>query len=192
MDLKYTVKNQEYQTIKEVLKSEFDISSRLYLKLKKSNHIFLNSSPTSYDKVINKGDVIEIDLGFEEDNSNIISTKIDLDILYEDRYMLIVNKPANIAVHPSLLHFKDSLSNGVKYYFDNIKLNRKIRIVNRLDKDTSGAVIFAKNEYIQESLINQMKNNSFKKEYIAILTRNIKRKIWNNKCSNFSKRRKHY
>ncbi len=192
MDLKYTVKNQEYQTIKEVLKSEFDISSRLYLKLKKSNHIFLNSSPTSYDKVINKGDVIEIDLGFEEDNSNIVSTKIDLDILYEDRYMLIVNKPANIAVHPSLLHFKDSLSNGVKYYFDNIKLNRKIRIVNRLDKDTSGAVIFAKNEYIQESLINQMKNNSFKKEYIAILTRNIKRKIWYNKCSNFSKRRKHY
>ena len=192
MDLKYTVKNQEYQTIKEVLKSEFGISSRLYLKLKKSNHIFLNSSPTSYDKVINKGDVIEIDLGFEEDNSNIVSTKIDLDILYEDRYMLIVNKPANIAVHPSLLHFKDSLSNGVKYYFDNIKLNRKIRIVNRLDKDTSGAVIFAKNEYIQESLISQMKNNSFKKEYIAILTRNIKRKIWNNKCSNFSKRRKHY
>ena len=192
MDLKYTVKNQEYQTIKEVLKSEFDISSRLYLKLKKSNHIFLNSSPTSYDKVINKGDVIEIDLGFEEDNSNIVSTKIDLDILYEDRYMLIVNKPANIAVHPSLLHFKDSLSNGVKYYFDNIKLNRKIRIVNRLDKDTSGAVIFAKNEYIQESLISQMKNNSFKKEYIALLTRNIKRKIWNNKCSNFSKRRKHY
>lgn len=191
MDLKYTVKNQEYQTIKEVLKSEFDISSRLYLKLKKSNHIFLNSSPTSYDKVINKGDVIEIDLGFEEDNSNIVSTKIDLDILYEDRYMLIVNKPANIAVHPSLLHFKDSLSNGVKYYFDNIKLNRKIRIVNRLDKDTSGAVIFAKNEYIQESLINQMKNNSFKKEYIAILTRNIKRKIWYNKCSYCQKRRKH-
>ena len=102
MDLKYTVKNQEYQTIKEVLKSEFDISSRLYLKLKKSNHIFLNSSPTSYDKVINKGDVIEIDLGFEEDNSNIVSTKIDLDILYEDRYMLIVNKAATIAVHPSL------------------------------------------------------------------------------------------
>ena len=177
MDLKYTVKNQEYQTIKEILKSEFGISSRLYLKLKKSNHIFLNNSPTSYDKVINKGDVIEIDLGFEEDNSNIVSTKIDLDILYEDRYMLIVNKPANIAVHPSLLHFEDSLSNGVKYYFDNIKLNRKIRIVNRLDKDTSGAVVFAKNEYIQESLISQMKNNSFKKEYIAILTRNIKRKI---------------
>ena len=192
MDLKYTVKNQEYQTIKEVLKSEFGISSKLYLKLKKSNHIFLNTSPISYDKVINKGDVIEIDLGFEEDNSNIVSTKIDLDILYEDRYMLIVNKPANIAVHPSLLHFEDSLSNGVKYYFDNIKLNRKIRIVNRLDKDTSGAVIFAKNEYIQESLISQMKNTSFKKEYIAILTRKIKRKIWNNKCSNFSKRRKHY
>ena len=94
---------------------------------------------------------------------------MDLDILYEDKYLLILNKPSNIAIHPSLRHFDNSLSNGVKYYFDSISLKRKLRIVNRLDRDTSGIVIFAKNEYIQEALITQMKKNIFKKEYIAIL-----------------------
>ena len=63
-----------------------------------------------------------------------------------------------------MLHYDNSLSNGVKYYFDTIGLNKKIRPVNRLDKDTSGIVIFAKNEYIQECLISQMKKNLFKKE----------------------------
>ena len=74
-------------------------------------------------------------------------------------------------MHPSFNHFDSSLSNGVKSYFDKINLHRKIRIVNRLDKDTSGIVVFAKNEYIQEALIMQMKNNTFKKEYIGILNR---------------------
>lgn len=72
-------------------------------------------------------------------------------------------------VHPSMLHFEDTLSNGVKYYFDTINLHRKIRIVTRLDKDTSGLVVFAKNEYIQEMLTLQMRDNLFKKEYIGIL-----------------------
>ena len=82
---------------------------------------------------------------------------------------MIINKPPNLPVHPSISHFQDSLSNGVKYYFNSINLNRKIRPINRLDKDTSGIVIFAKNEYVQEALIKQMKDNIFKKEYLAIL-----------------------
>ena len=98
-------------------------------------------------------------------------TNIPLNILFEDNYLLIVNKPANMPVHPSMRHFEDSLSNLVKFYFDSINLHRKIRIVNRLDKDTSGIVIFAKCEYIQESLTNQMKTGLFKKEYLGICSR---------------------
>ena len=67
-----------------------------------------------------------------------------------------------------MLHYEHSLSNGVKYYFDSIGLKKKIRPINRLDKDTSGIVIFAKNEYIQECLVSQMKSKDFQKEYIAI------------------------
>ena len=169
MNLTYKVKKDEhYDNIKEVLKTKFEISDRLLLKLKTSNKIFLNGNSANIKAPVNSNDVIEIMLDFDEDNTNIVPTKMELKILFEDEYLLILNKPAGYPIHPSMLHFEDSISNGVKYYFDSIGLRKKIRPVNRLDKDTSGIVIFAKNEYIQECLVRQMKRNEFVKEYIAI------------------------
>ena len=168
MNLKY--KNLKYKTIKQVLKNEFNISDRLISKLKSSNCILLNGFPIGINSTININDIIETNLDFpEEDNENILPIKMDLNIIYEDDSLLILNKPSNMPVHPSHLHFDDTLSNGVKYYFNKNNIYKKIRPVNRLDKDTTGIVIFAKNQYIQEELIKQMKNNSFKKEYLAIL-----------------------
>ena len=119
------------------------------------------------------GDTVSVLIDFEEDNSNIVASNIPLNIIYEDDYLLVLNKPANIAIHPSILHFYNSLSNGVKFYFDKLGLKKKIRIVNRLDRNTSGIVIFAKNEYIQECLIRQMNSHIFKKYYIAIIERTV-------------------
>lgn len=112
-------------------------------------------------------------MNFIEVSDNIVPTKMDLNIIFEDNYLLVINKPAGIPVHPSCNHYENSLSNGVKYYFNSIGLNRKIRPVNRLDKDTSGLVIFAKHEYIQEMLVRQMKGHTFKKEYLALLNGNL-------------------
>lgn len=170
MDLEYKVTNNKYDNIKQVLKEEFHISDRLLKKLKLNHQIFLNYIPVNINySDLKIGNLISIVLDFEEEYDNIVPLKNNLNIIYEDNYLLVVNKPSNMPVHPSCNHFEDSLSNIVKYYFDCIGLKRKIRIVNRLDKDTSGIVIFAKNEYIQEALIQQMKNNTFKKEYLAIL-----------------------
>lgn len=170
MDLEYKIINNKYDNIKQVLKEEFHISDRLLKKLKLNHQIFLNYIPVNINySDLKIGDLISIVLDFEEEYDNIVPLKSNLNIIYEDNYVLVVNKPSNMPVHPSCNHFEDSLSNIVKYYFDCIGLKRKIRIVNRLDKDTSGIVIFAKNEYIQEVLIQQMKNNTFKKEYLAIL-----------------------
>lgn len=170
MKLEYVVKTlTRYENVKQVLKEEFDISDRLIIKLKNSKQIYLNNKPVFIDQKLEIGDIICIDLDFEEISDNIVPVKIDLDILYEDDALLILNKPPFTPVHPSMDHYEDSLSNGVKYYFNSIRLKRKIRPVNRLDKNTSGIVIFAKNEYIQECLIKQMKTNDFKKEYIAIV-----------------------
>lgn len=169
MKLNYTVDNNcPYNTLKEVLKAYFHISDRLLLKLKKANKIYINSKSTYLDKKLELNDAIEINIDFEEDNSNIVPTKMNLDIMHEDDAYLVINKPAGIPVHPSMDHFTDSLSNGIRYYFDNIGLKKKIRPVNRLDKNTSGLVVFAKNEYIQECLIKQMKSGLFYKEYIAL------------------------
>ena len=161
-------KDDNFSNLKELLKAHFNISDRLLLKLKKNNKILVNGKVANINSSLSPDDLVEVLLDFEEDNSNIVPVKMDLNILYEDDALLIVNKPAGIPVHPSMEHFTDSLSNGVRYYFDSINLKKKIRPVNRLDRNTSGIVIFAKNEYIQECLIRQMKSGTFEKEYIAI------------------------
>lgn len=168
MTLKYIVIDEKYENINQILKQEFHISARLQHKLIMEKHVFLNNVCVDTRFAVSKNDIITVNLDFEEESENIVSTQMNLDIVYEDDAFLILNKPAGIAVHPSVLHYEDSLSNGVKYYFKKIGLKRKIRPVNRLDLNTSGLIIFAKNEYIQECLIQQMASNLFKKEYIAI------------------------
>lgn len=165
MELRYIVNNE--QNINFILKNELNISSRLLYKLIKNQNIFLNNIPCDTRNSALLGDVITVNFDYEEDNSNIIHTKMDLDIVFEDDWLLVVNKPAGIAIHPSVLHYSDSLCNGIRFYFDKIGLKKKIRPVNRLDLNTSGLVVFAKCEYIQECLISQMKDNIFKKEYLA-------------------------
>ena len=169
MILEYTISNEDtFKNVKEVLKAYFKISDRLLLRLKNTKNILLNNSPTYVSKEVTTGDTINVIIDFIEDNSNIVPTKMDLDIIFEDNCYLIINKKPNTPVHPSMLHYENSLSNGVRYYFDSIGLKKKIRPVNRLDKDTSGLVIFAKNEYIQECLVSQMKSMDLKKTYLAI------------------------
>ena len=124
--LKYIVTNNKYSNINDILKGEFNISNRLFVKLINLNKVFLNGKNIDTRAKVSINDVIIINLDLPEDNSNIVPTSIPLDILYEDNWFLILNKPSGIAVHPSLLHYDDSLSNGVKYYFDSIGLKKKI------------------------------------------------------------------
>lgn len=177
MKLVYQVPEKTaYQTVKEVLKIEFSMSDRLLLKLKKLQKISLNGEIVYVHHPLQQGDVIQCDLEYDEDNSNIVPTPLPLSILYEDDGYLVIDKPAGIPVHPSCDHYTDSLSNRVRHYFDKIGLKKKIRPVNRLDKDTSGLVIFAKNEYIQECLVKQMQSKEFVKKYIAIVNGHLENK----------------
>lgn len=167
------VNSSKYSNVKEVLKAEFSMSDRLLLKLKKLDKIYLNGNVTSVNHPVLENNLIECYLDYEEDNSNIVPTEMPLNIIYEDEAYIVVNKPAGIPVHPSMDHYTDSLSNGIAFYFNQIGLKKKIRPVNRLDKDTSGIVIFAKNEYIQECLVRQMKSKEFIKRYIAVVNGNL-------------------
>ena len=173
MELFYNVIDNKYVNIKDVLKNHFNMSDKLIAKLKREKKIFLNNENVYVTKLLNCNDILKIDLNFEEDSDNIIPTKINLNILYEDEWLLIVDKPPFLPVHPSCNYYNNNLSSGIKYYYLSKKLNFMIRPVNRLDKDTSGIVVFAKSQYIQEALIKQMKTNNFKKEYIAILEGNL-------------------
>lgn len=168
MILEYKVKSENI-TINHILKNQLHISSNLFTRLLQKKAVYLNGNICDTRKIVHIGDLISIDFNYPEDNSNILPTKMNLDIIYEDECFILLNKPAGIAVHPSILHFDDTLSNGLKFYFDTINLPKKIRPVNRLDSNTSGLIVFAKNEYIQECLIQQMENHTFKKEYLAVI-----------------------
>ncbi len=163
MELKYTAtKENEGKKVSDILRKELGISSRLLNKLKMSGKIIVNGNAVFSNYIISESDKILVLIDFDEEDDT-IPEKLDLDVLYEDGYLLAVNKPANMVVHPSSYHPNNTLANGVKYYLNNKK---KIRPINRLDRDTSGIVLFAKNEYIQEKI----KTDKFiEKEYIAIV-----------------------
>ena len=179
MNLKYVVEEKDNnKTINQILNEEFKLSNRLFNKLIKNKRVLLNNKNIDTRKVVNVKDIISIDLNYNEDNSNIISKQMHLDIVYEDDAMIVIDKPRGIAVHPSIMHYEDSLASGVKYYFESTGIYKKIRPVNRLDLNTSGLIIFAKNEYVQEDLIKQMQTKTFTKEYIAIALGIFEKKKW--------------
>lgn len=174
MQLEYINKDNKYKSIRQVLTQEFHIANRLRAKLKQEKCILLNGESMYIDKELLLNDKVTVKIDFDEPESKkIIPIQMDLNILYEDESLLVINKPPFLPVHPSSSHFTDTLSNGVQYYFNSIGFKHKVRLVNRLDKDTSGIVIFAKNTYIQESLIEQMRKNIFHKEYIALVEGNL-------------------
>ncbi len=116
MELKFIVKSET--NIKSILREKLSFSERLYKKVKK-DYIFINGTKIGYDTILHSGDIITINLDFNENNSNIVPNKdIPLNILYEDEWLIIVDKPAGIPVHPSMDHFEDSLSNAIKYYYE--------------------------------------------------------------------------
>lgn len=182
MNLIYNVKKS--MSINQILNEKFDVSARLKNKLIKNKLILKNGFFEDTRTIVDVGDIITVILDSPEDNSNIVPTQMNLNIVYEDEHLLAINKPAGIAIHPSILHFDNSISNGVKYYFDTIGLHKKIRPVNRIDLNTSGLVLFAKNEYVQECLIKQMASGMFVKTYMCIVNGVFNNKKRNYRCTN--------
>lgn len=178
MKLEYKIQKKEVgNTFHHILITDLNISTRQLTKLIKNKKIFVNHANCDTRNIANLGDILEVSFDRPEDNTNIIPTPMKLDILYEDSWFLVVNKPAGMPIHPSRLHYTDSLSNGIKFYFDSIGLCKKIRPVNRLDLDTSGLVIFAKCEYIQECFIRQMSQKTFEKEYLCLANGFLESKV---------------
>ncbi len=170
MILRYTVKPEDMgQTVKHILKNELGLSERLIKKLKYSGKILCNTVSVRVIELVKAGDIIEADIDFIEDAPEIIPEDIDLDIIYEDDCLIAVNKKPYIVVHPTCSHRSGTIANAIMHHMLKKGEFKKIRPVSRLDRDTSGVIIFAKNEFVQESLIRQMGNNSFKKEYVGIV-----------------------
>ena len=111
----------------------------------------------------------KIELKFIDEEVNYLPADMSLDIIYEDKDIIVLNKKPGRVVHPTIRHNNKTCANALKYYFEKNNIKRKIRFVNRLDMDTSGVMIVAKNPHAHKIISDEMKKGNIEKHYIAIL-----------------------
>lgn len=149
-----------------------DISSRLFRKLYRNKRIYLNNNLYRKGIEAKNGDIIYLLL--EDEIPDAVPEDIDFEILYEDFDILIINKEPFMVVHPTKSHQNNTLSNGIAYYFNKNNIKKKIRFVNRLDMNTSGILIVAKNPFAHQQMSLQFEKNLVKKKYKAIVEGMVK------------------
>ena len=156
------------------------LSKKLELSRSKIQKLIKEDLVTVNDKVVNSSYQVKVDDEIEVDDDlnydiNIEPEDIPLDIVYEDDDLLIINKPSGMVTHPAPGHYTGTLVNALLYRYS-IKSKDKIRpgIVHRLDKDTSGLMLVAKNEEIHDKLSNMISKKEVERKYLAIVNGVIK------------------
>lgn len=172
--LQYQIDSKDHgKTIAMFLK-EREYSRGVIIELKKSETgIRKNDQWVYVNEPLEDGDLLEICLTEEESSDKIIPIARDLDILYEDEDLLIVNKPHNTPVHPSINNYENTLANGVVHYYQKQNKKHVFRCMNRLDRDTTGAVIIAKNLLSAAILSSQVQEKTLQRTYLALVEGHI-------------------
>jgi 23S rRNA pseudouridine1911/1915/1917 synthase len=172
--LTYKALNLDKKTkLRAYLKKEKSISTRFLISAGREGRIKVNGSEEKLNYMLSEGDIIEIELQRDE-TQDIEPVKMDLDIIYEDQDILILNKPPFIVVHPTKNYQTNTLSNGIIYYFREKGENTIVRLVSRLDMNTSGLIVVAKNQFTHMAMARD--KESFKKTYIAVAHNKMKEK----------------
>jgi 23S rRNA pseudouridine1911/1915/1917 synthase len=156
-------------TVEELLKQRLDISGRMLQRLTRKKGIFLNKKQPFLKKKVKAGDKIKVAVG-DAPEPALAPTEMPLSILYEDEAVLILNKPAGLAVHPVREGQSDTLANGVSYYWETKGTPRPVRPVHRLDKDTSGAILLAGSGFIHHLLDQQLRDHTIRRTYLALVS----------------------
>lgn len=176
--------------LRDYLKFTENLSSRFIKSTGLSGKIRVNNKVAKLNQRISSNDKIEIDMK-QDEHQNIEPEKMDLDVVYEDIDLIVINKRPGIVVHPTRGYPLGTLANGVLYYFKEKDEKCIVRLVSRLDMDTSGLIIIAKNQFSHMALArdmqstelqgsdvqgNDMQSKTFEKSYMAIVHGNMKNK----------------
>ena len=154
-------------TINQILKRNYKFSSRFKTKMKYQSLVDLNGTPAPGYLRPEVGDVIGVRL--PEETSDFEPEDIPLDIIYEDEDLILINKQPGIIVHPTKGHPEHTIANGVMKYMADTDQSFKVRFANRIDMDTSGIIIVAKNANSQNELSSQMRAGTIVKKYKALV-----------------------
>ncbi len=156
------------KTVLTFLKSQ-GFSSRIIKDIKYNPHgILIRNKKVTVQKQLKRGDRLTVYIR-EKEQSAVVPTNLPLDIVYEDRDVIVCNKSPFMATHPSQDNFDNTLANALAYYFKQKNDDCTIRSVNRLDKNTSGIILIAKNALAAGILSDDLKEKRITREYIAIV-----------------------
>lgn len=169
-NFKYTVTEEDFKAnlqVKDYLRQRFNFSSRLITKIKKNHGVFVDGKSVPGWIVPVPGEIITVQI--PQEKSNFEPADIPIDVIYEDDDLLIINKQPGIIVHPTASHPNNTIANGIAKYCLDTNQVFKLRFVNRLDRDTSGLLVLGKNSHCQDKISKQMKANTVKKRYVALV-----------------------
>lgn len=153
--------------IKDLLIDELNFSVRFISKMKRGKNIYKNGQPAKPTSMAKPGDIIEIEIN--EEKAGFEGQDLGIAIVYEDQDLIVADKPPFMVVHPTKSHFDGTLANAITYHIGKTEEDCRIRFVNRLDMNTSGLVVIAKNSYAHHKLSLDMGQDRVHKEYLAIV-----------------------
>ena len=176
LNLTLDVKELESKTRLDVFLANETDWTRSQIKIQiDSGRVLVNGKPQKSGFLIKNGDVVT--LSFEREEISAEPENIPLDIVYEDNDFAIINKPQGMVVHPAPGAYNHTLVNALLYHFDSLSnSNDNIRpgIVHRIDKDTSGLLVVAKNDFAHASLAKQIAEHTCFRHYLALLEGNLR------------------
>ncbi len=180
MEKKEIIKVEEVsgERIDSFLAKRLDLTRTRVQELIKSEQVKVNNKKVKSSYKIEENDEIEVIIP-EIEEVEIMPEDIKIDIVFEDKDIAIINKQAGLVVHPAQGHYSNTLVNAILYHIKDLSgINGEIRpgIVHRLDKDTSGLIIIAKNDKAHLELTNMFQNKEIKKTYLAIVKGKLNKK----------------
>jgi len=161
--------------LQEIFKSKLHAPKSLVHEWRMNKQVKVNGEDPNWVKPLQKNDRLSIQL-FEEEDYGVIPSYKEIDILYEDDHLIIVNKPAWMNTHPNNEGETDTLANALAFYYQMNGLHIKTRHIHRLDQNTSGAIIFAKHRLAHAILDNELQKRNIKRTYEAVVHGRFKSK----------------
>lgn len=171
MEFSYTYQKNEPQQVKYFLKEQ-GISKGLLAKIKfQGGQIFVNNLNQNVLYELHAFDQVRVVIPDEAEHETVLLDETPIEIVYEDEHLLVVNKPAGVSSIPAQYHPNQTMANRVKaYYKRQGYANQVIHVVTRLDRDTSGLMLFAKHGFAHAKLDKQLREKNFIKKYQALLS----------------------
>lgn len=168
-------KQWEGLTIEQIFRDLWRAPKKIIHQFRMDKSVLVNGEIASFHYKLISDDILQIPLFIDED-SGIPLTPMNIQILYEDDHLIIVNKPPSISTHPNEKKETNTLLNGVSYYLFQKGEKRHVRQIHRLDKDTTGAILFGKHALITAMLDQMLSERKIKRTYMAIVHGKLKKK----------------